>query len=153
MAVYIGIDPGASGGIGVIIETAYNGTDVSVTSFALPYSDEIMVDTFTSYPDAKVMVEQVHAMPGNGSTSMFNFGKAFGFILGVLAAYKVPYQMVPPTKWKREFSVTADKKTSIACCKRLFPTVELRRNAHCRTDHDGMAEALLIAEYARRKMK
>ena len=144
--IYIGIDPGASGGIGVI-NTEGN------TAEAIPYSDEAMTDTLSCYPQAKVMVEQVHAMPGNGSTSMINFGKAFGFILGALAAYKIPYQLVPPTKWKREFSVTADKKTSIECCRRLFPTVELRRNAHCRTDHDGMAEALLIAEYARRKMK
>lgn len=144
--IYIGIDPGASGGIGVI-NTEGN------TAEAIPYSDEAMTDTLSCYPQAKVMVEQVHAMPGNGSTFMFNFGKAFGFILGALAAYKIPYQLVPPTKWKREFSVTADKKTSIECCRRLFPTVELRRNAHCRTDHDGMAEALLIAEYARRKMK
>ena len=144
--IYIGIDPGASGGIGVI-NTEGN------TAEAIPYSDEAMTDTLSCYPQAKVMVEQVHAMPGNGSTSMFNFGKAFGFILGALAAYKIPYQLVPPTKWKREFSVTADKKTSIECCRRLFPTVELRRNAHCRTDHDGMAEALLIAEYARMKMK
>ena len=144
--IYIGIDPGASGGIGVI-NTEGN------TAEAIPYSDEAMTDTLSCYPQAKVMVEQVHAMPGNGSTSIFNFGKAFGFILGALAAYKIPYQLVPPTKWKREFSVTADKKTSIECCRRLFPTVELRRNAHCRTDHDGMAEALLIAEYAKRKMK
>lgn len=144
--IYIGIDPGASGGIGLINTT-------EDTAEAVPYSDEALIDTLSFYPAAKVMVEQVHAMPGNGSTSMFNFGKAFGFILGALAAYKIPYQLVPPTKWKREFSVTADKKTSISCCKRLFPEVELRRNAHCRTDHDGMAEALLLAEYARRKMK
>ena len=144
--IYIGIDPGATGSIGVIDTT-------EGTAEAIPYSDEILIDTLAFYPAAKVMVEQVHAMPGNGSASMFNFGKAYGFILGALAAYKISYQLVAPTRWKKEFSVTADKKTSIGCCKRLFPEVELRRNMRCRSDHDGMAEAMLIAEYARRHMK
>ena len=84
---------------------------------------------------------------------MFNFGKAYGYILGALDISMVSYELVTPQAWKKEFHLSADKKTSIECCKRLFPTVELRRNMQCRTDHDGMAEALLIAEYARRHMK
>lgn len=97
-------------------------------------------------------VESVSAMPGQGVTSMFNFGKGFGWILGTLEAYDVPYELIRPQKWKKEFSVTSDKNTSIAVCKRMFPHVSLLPTERCRKDNDGMAEALLIAEYARRKM-
>lgn len=144
--IYIGIDPGASGGIGVIDTTTEE-------AIALPYSDENLQQTLISNTNAKVMVERVHAMPGQGVTSMFNFGKAFGYILGMLDVLQISYELVDPIKWKREFSITASKDSSIACCRRLFPTVELRRTSHCRKPHDGMAEALLIAEYARRRMK
>lgn len=91
-------------------------------------------------------------MPGQGVTSMFNFGKGFGWILGTLEAYSVPYELIRPQKWKKEFSVTSDKNTSINVCKRLFPQVSLLPSEKCRKDNDGMAEALLLAEYARRKM-
>ncbi|MBQ8737780.1 MAG: hypothetical protein IJY78_08200 [Bacteroidaceae bacterium] len=97
-------------------------------------------------------VESVSAMPGQGVTSMFNFGKGFGWTLGTLEAYDVPYELIRPQKWKKEFSVTSDKNTSIAVCKRLFPHVSLLPTERCRKDNDGMAEAMLMAEYARRKM-
>ena len=145
--IYIGIDPGASGGIGII--DTHEGT-----AEALPYSEENLYQTLhrCEYP-LKCMVEKVGARPGQGVASMFNFGKAYGYILGALGFSMVPYELVTPQVWKKEFHLTADKKKSIECCKRLFPQVELRRNMKCRTDHDGMAEALLIAEYARRHMK
>ena len=89
-------------------------------------------------------------MPGQGVVSMFNFGMNFGFIQGVLKAYRIPYELVTPQKWKKEFSCTSDKNTSIEVCKRLFPKVNLKATERCKKDHDGMAEALLIAEYGRR---
>ena len=97
-------------------------------------------------------VEKVGAMPGQGVTSMFNFGQGFGFILGVLAALGIGVQLVPPGTWKKEFSLVGkDKAASIEVCRRLFPGVNLRASEQCRKDSDGMAEALLMAEYARRK--
>ena len=74
----------------------------------------------------------------------------FGFIQGVLKAYGIPYELVTPQKWKKEFSCTSDKNTSIEVCKRLFPNVNLKATDRCKKYHDGMAEALLIAEYGRR---
>lgn len=91
-------------------------------------------------------------MPGQGVTSMFKFGENFGFIQGLLMAYSIPYELVTPQKWKKEFQVTGDKNSSISVCKRLFPDVPLRRTDRCKKDHDGMAEALLMAEYARRRL-
>ena len=143
--IYIGIDPGASGGIGVI--------DTNEGANAFPYSDFALQQILSHHSKAKVIVEKVGAMPGQGVTSMFNFGKAYGYILGALEMLQISYELVTPKTWKKEFGLSSDKKQSIDCCKRLFPTVELRRTSHCRKDHDGMAEALLMAEYARRHMK
>jgi len=95
-------------------------------------------------------VEKVGAMPGQGVVSMFNFGKSAGFIEGVLSAYHISYILVPPQRWKKEFDLHSDKQQSIDVCKRLFPDVNLLPTPRCKKPSDGMAEALLIAEYARR---
>jgi crossover junction endodeoxyribonuclease RuvC len=83
---------------------------------------------------------------------MFNFGRSYGFILGVLAALNIPYQVVPPREWKKEFGLNSDKAKSIEVCHRLFPNVDLKRTERCKTDSDGKAESVLIAEWCRRKM-
>ena len=98
----------------------------------------------------RCVLEKVNAMPGQGVVSMFNFGQNYGFIQGVLKAHEIPYELVTPQKWKKEFSCTSDKNTSIEVCKRLFPNVSLKATDRCKKDHDGIAEALLIAEYGRR---
>ena len=97
-------------------------------------------------------LEHVGARPGQGVTSMFSFGENFGFIQGLLTAYSIPFELVRPQKWKKEFSITADKNSSIAVCKRLFPDVSLLPTARCTKDNDGIAEALLMAEYAKRRL-
>lgn len=96
-------------------------------------------------------MEHVGVMPKNGSVSMFHFGECFGWLQGMLEAYEIPYELVRPQKWKKEFSVTADKNTSIEVCKRLFPGAKLIPPG-CRKEHDGMAEALLMALYAKRRL-
>lgn len=149
---YIGIDPGKSGALAYI-----EVNDAQITGTVMPFSESgyrfILRNLVETYRGNIVCaVESVSAMPGQGVTSMFNFGKGFGWTLGILEAYDVPYELIRPQKWKKEFSVTSDKNTSIAVCKRLFPHVSLLPTERCRKDNDGMAEALLIAEYARRRM-
>lgn len=150
--IYIGIDPGKNGGIACIGNGKYSGE-------AFPYSDDILINNlgfiYTQgwQDDVICCLEHVHAMPKQGVTSTFNFGLNFGFIQGVLKAYLIPYELVTPQKWKKEFSVTADKNTSIQVAKRLFPDTNLKATERSRKDHDGMAEALLLAEYGRRKLK
>ena len=101
--------------------------------------------------DSRVVscVEKVGAMPGQGVVSMFNFGHNLGLIEGLLQANKIPYQLVPPQTWKKEFSLTGDKQKSIEVCKKLFPDISLLATPRSRKESDGMAEALLMAEYAR----
>ncbi len=140
---YIGIDPGKAGALSVIYE------DRIVT---VPFDEKAYIDALflVDERDAVCCLEHVSAMPGNGSVSMFSFGANFGWIQGVLSAYRIPFELVRPAKWKKEFSVTSDKNSSIQVCKRLFPDVSLKRTEKCRTDDDNIAESILMAEYARR---
>ena len=91
-------------------------------------------------------------MPGQGVNSMFNFGMNYGFIRGLLEANEIPYQVVRPQDWKKEFGVTKDKNTSIEVCKRLFPQVSLLATERSRKENDGLAEAILMACYAKRRL-
>lgn len=145
--MYLGIDPGKNGGIAYINHL----NDVIVT----PYSDIDLITLCKAMNSSPVVqyvccLEQVHAFPGQSAQSQFNFGESFGFIRGVLESFNIPYQQVSPMRWKKEFGLTSDKQLSIDVCKRLFPSVSLRATERCKKDHDGMAEALLMAEYAKR---
>ena len=147
--VYIGIDPGKNGGFAVI-DTAINKV------VAEPWGSEVFVDRMKYISDTEIQIrcclEKVGAMPGQGVTSMFSFGAGYGFIQGVLTSFGIPYQLIPPQTWKKEFSLNSNKQTSIEVCQRLFPNVILYRTERCKKPHDGMAEALLMAEFARRKL-
>lgn len=143
--IYIGIDPGKSGALAVISD------DGSVS--VVPFDTETYKATLRYAPGpTRAVLEHVTAMPGQGVTSMFNFGQNFGYIRGLLEANGIPYELVRPQKWKKEFSITGDKNSSIEVCKRLFPGVSLKRTEKCRKDDNNIAEALLMAEYARRRL-
>ena len=143
--IYIGIDPGKSGAFAAIDKDGQ-------CAVAIPWDAQefIKFAKASKHTTMTACVEKVGAMPGQGVTSMFNFGKSAGFIEGVLQAYSIPYQLVPPQTWKREFSLGHSKEDSITVCKRLFPGVNLLPTDRCKKESGGMAEALLMAEYARR---
>ena len=145
--IYIGIDPGQKGGIALISES---------NQVTYPYSDETLIKVLRQASEEceniSTCLEKVGAMPGQGVTSMFTFGKSAGFIEGVLQTLDIPYQLVPPQTWKKEFTLNKSKEKSVEVCKRLFPKVNLLATPRCKKDHDGMAEALLMAEYAKRKL-
>lgn len=156
--IYIGVDPGKKGGYAIIHKDLSGKQHVEV----FPWDDDGFVremvtwnGDFAAHEGGGMVacVEKVGAMPGQGVTSMFNFGKNAGFIEGVLTGLGVPYQLVPPNVWKKSFSLIGkDKQASIETCKRLFPGISLLPGDKCRKDSDGMAEALLMAEYARRNL-
>lgn len=98
------------------------------------------------------VVEKVGSMPGQGVASTFKFGKGYGSILGILAALDVPTELVTPQRWKGKVlaGTPKDKNAAIAYCRRVFPTVDLVL-PNCRKPHDGMADALCLAEMGRRE--
>jgi len=141
---FIGIDPGKSGAIAVI--SSILGT------FSIPFDETEYMETIRialDEGDVFAVVEHVGAMPKQGVSSTFAFGQNFGWILGVLSSFRVPYELVRPQKWKKHFSCTSDKNTSIEVARRLFPNVNLKRTPKCSKLDDGMAEALLMASYAK----
>lgn len=153
--IYLGCDPGKNGGIAAINEK-------NEVIFVVPMSNENLVnyikktknDIIETNDAVIACVEKVGAMPGQGVTSMFNFGKNAGFIEGVLESFQIPYQLVPPQTWKKSFSLLhKDKNESIRACKQLFPTANLLKTERCRKESDGLAESLLLALYAKRKLK
>lgn len=145
--IYIGIDPGKDGAMAVVSESG-----ASVAAFDAAEYVRTLEFIHNAGLESICCLERVGAMPGQGVTSMFRFGENFGLIQGLLIACHIPYELVTPQKWKKEFQITGGKNSSIAVCRRLFPEAGLRRSERCRKDHDGMAEALLMAEYARRRM-
>lgn len=150
--IWLGIDPGKEGCLAAVVDVDARTVPLTI----VPFSEEAYVSTLRELaPEdhtVKCVLEHVWAMPRQGVTSMFNFGENFGFIRGLLAAFRIPYELVRPQKWKRVFGCTSDKHTSITMARNLFPGVDLRRTPKCTKPHDGVAEALLMAEYARRTM-
>lgn len=146
--VNIGIDPGKNGGLAWIKDSGKAEAErLNIETFA----SRLRVITGNGSIPAKCYVEKVHSMPKQGVASTFSFGTNYGIIIGHLMALGVNYELVQPSVWKKAMGVTADKRTSIRRCKEMFPDVDLRATARCKKDHDGMAEALLIAEYGRRE--
>lgn len=148
MRVFIGIDPGQDGGYAILYENGGMTYGVMDRDDFIHEMRVVRNENFGYEPFA--IVEQVSSMPKQGVASTFKLGKNAGHIEGVLEAFCIPYQLVVPRKWKAEFGLNSDKAKSCEVCKRLFPNVDLKRTERCRKDHDGMAEALLMAEYARR---
>lgn len=151
---YLGIDPGAKGSLAVIqpdgkiVFFPWDETDMYFNALHMWCE----VGEHINLGRSKMAVEQVGAMPGQGVTSMFNFGKVYGEVLGVLRALGASYELVRPQRWMKDFGITSDKATHIAAAKRLFPGINLRRTSRCTKDDDGFADALLLAEWARRHM-
>ena len=138
------IDPGKNGSLAIL-----QGEEVQTFRYDRDTYRCVLSDLRGE--KALCCLEHVSAMPGQGVTSMFHFGEGFGWLQGMLEAYEIPYELVRPQKWKKEFGISG-KNESIDVCRRLFPDVSLRRTERCRKEHDGMAEALLMAEYARRRL-
>ena len=96
-----------------------------------------------------VFLEQVSAMPGQGVSSVFAFGKAYGVILGAIAAHSIPLTLVAPIVWKRALAVPKAKDGARARASQLLPDA-----AHQwpRVHHHSRAEAALLALYGARKL-
>lgn len=147
--VWMGIDPGAEGGIGIIPK------DGNPSAFLMPSTREGLCNLLRPYQnsDVIVVVEKVHSMPHQGVASTFKFGKAYGEVLGICSAFGFHIIDVRPQEWKAKLiprvADKSDKVESIKRSKQLFPQVSLVPPG-CRTDYDGIAEGLLMAEYCRR---
>jgi crossover junction endodeoxyribonuclease RuvC len=150
----IGIDPGLSGGIAVLknnsIQKLYdmpvmpegkkNKRQLNSAQLA-----KLIKDNIDKNEEVVIVVEQVNAMPGQGVTSMFNFGQTFGAIKGISAALELPIFFVRPAKWKKHFElINSSKDASRTKAIEMYPSVsdELSKKKDV-----NKSDAILIARF------
>ena len=93
----------------------------------------------------RVVIEQVSAMPGQGVTSMFNFGQSFGILKGLCSAMQLPVYFVRPTKWKKYFSlIKSEKDASRTRAIEIFPYFSSQL---ARKKDSNKADAILLASF------
>ena len=95
--------------------------------------------------DIKVVIEQVSAMPGQGVTSMFNFGQSYGILKGICSAMQLPMYFVRPAKWKKYFNlINSEKDASRTRAIEIFPYFSGQLS---RKKDSNKADAILIASF------
>ena len=152
----IGIDPGISGSIcffqdGKIVEVVEmptmtegkkNKKQVNGSQIVNEISEKIKE---LDKREIKVVIEQVSAMPGQGVTSMFNFGQSFGILKGICSSMQLPMYFVRPTKWKKYFNlINSEKDASRTRAIEIFPYFSSQLS---RKKDSNKADAILIASF------
>jgi len=152
--IIIGIDPGISGAISIMenkkvvevfdmptmIDGKKNKRQVNGSQIT-----NIIKERLNSDNEIIVVVEQVNAMPGQGVTSMFNFGQSFGVIKGICSALSLPIYFVRPTKWKKYFNlIKTNKDASRTKVIQIYPEISGKIS---RKKDSNRADAILIARY------
>ena len=130
----IGIDPGISGSIcfledGIIKDvlemptmTEGKKNKKQVNGSQIYNEISFRIKTYEKKKNIKVVIEQVSAMPGQGVTSMFNFGQSFGILKGICSAMQLPIYFVRPAKWKKYFNlINSEKDASRTRAIEIFP--------------------------------
>lgn len=160
---FLGIDPGQTGGMAVLDEEG------AVIAFDIMRDIHFLAQFIKEHFDAEgscqVVLEkaQVMAKQGQGmqgTVSMFNYGVQFGEMMGALHMMKIPFELIPPQTWTKimhrgaTLSLPAKEKSKVVV-KRLFPGEDFRNPdaLKARVMHDGIMDAILIAEFARRRWK
>jgi len=147
----IGIDPGINGAISVFrdgkLESVVDMPTVEIAS-GKTIKRHISAATLRNileldmYQFSHVVIEKVGAMPGQGVTSMFNFGRSAGIIEGVVAGLKMSSTYVTPATWTKAVGRAAGKDASRMRAMELFPS---KADLFKRAKDDGRADAALIA--------
>lgn len=137
----IGIDPGQSGGIAVII-------DAGVAAWKMRDTErdvyDLLLEASQRYPDRVAVLEKVGPMPKQGVSSTWKFAQGYGFLRGCLIALGIPFETVPPGVWQRRMGCLSrgNKNVTKAKAQELFPSIKVTH---------ALADALLIAEDRRRR--
>lgn len=137
----MGIDPGVTGGVAFLWPDKLIATDIPVVAGEVNVDD--LVNTIRLMNPRLAVIERASSMPGQGVSSTFKFGAAYGALRAAVAALGIPSHLVSAAKWKRSYGLSADKEKSRALAIRMWPGgVQFNR----KKDH-GRAEAALIAQY------
>ena len=127
-----GIDPGIAGAIAILDEKIVDVIDLPTMSDGKKNKKQLnsaqlsqyISDNIIDINKTVVVVEQVNAMPGQGVTSMFNFGQTFGAIKGISATLKIPIFFARPSKWKKHFElINSSKDASRTKAIEMYPSI------------------------------
>ena len=151
----IGIDPGLSGAIAVLENNkVLNIFDIPVMTEGKKnkrqLNSALLVNLLKENinkeeEEVAVVVEQVNAMPGQGVTSMFNFGQTFGALKGICAALELPIFFVRPSKWKKHFElINSSKDASRTKAIEMYPKLS---NQLSKKKDVNKSDAILIARF------
>ena len=150
----IGIDPGLSGALAILDNSnVIDVIDLPVMAegkknkrqLNSAHLSQYMVKNIVNIEDTVVVVEQVNAMPGQGVTSMFNFGQTFGAIKGIAATLKIPIFFVRPSKWKKHFElIKTSKDASRTKAIEMYPSLADQLS---KKKDVNKSDAILIARF------
>ena len=152
----IGIDPGISGSIcffenGKILEVVEMPTmtdgkkNKRQVNGAQIYNEILKRINKNDKQNVRVIIEHVSAMPGQGVTSMFNFGQSFGILKGICSAMQLPMYFVRPAKWKKYFNlINSEKDASRTRAIEIFPYFSSQLS---KKKDSNKADAILIASF------
>jgi crossover junction endodeoxyribonuclease RuvC len=152
----IGIDPGITGAIcffedGKITDViempnmAEGKKNKKQVNGAQIYHEIFLRIKYLEKKEIKVVIEQVSAMPGQGVTSMFNFGQSFGILKGICSAMQLPMYFVRPAKWKKYFNlINSEKDASRTKAIEIFPYFSSQLS---KKKDSNKADAILIASF------
>ena len=156
MMLIIGIDPGITGAI-CFFEDRKIIDLIEMPNMAVGKKNKRQVNGAQVYneiferiknynkKDIKVVIEQVSAMPGQGVTSMFNFGQSFGVLKGICSAMQLPMYFVRPAKWKKHYNLINSKKdASRTKVIEIFPYISTQLS---KKKDSNKADAILIASF------
>ena len=150
----IGIDPGLSGGIAILENNKVKELfDMPVMSDGKKNKRQLnsallaqlVKENIKDIENTIMVVEQVNAMPGQGVTSMFNFGQTFGAIKGICAALNLPIFFVRPAKWKKHFElINSSKDASRTKVIEMYPSIAEKLS---KKKDVNKSDAILIARF------
>ena len=150
----IGIDPGLSGAIAVLENNkVLNIFDIPVMSEGKKNKRQLnsallvnlLKENIDKGEEVVVIIEQVNAMPGQGVTSMFNFGQTFGALKGICAALELPIFFVRPSKWKKHFElINSSKDASRTKAIEMYPKLSTQL---AKKKDVNKSDAILIARF------
>jgi crossover junction endodeoxyribonuclease RuvC len=152
--IIIGIDPGLSGGIAVLDNNkVLELFDMPVMADGKKNKKQLnsallaklIKEKTSNSSESAVIVEQVNAMPGQGVTSMFNFGQTFGAIKGICATLELPIFFVRPSKWKKHFElINSSKDASRTKAIEMYPHLAEKLS---KKKDVNKSDAILIARF------
>jgi len=164
----IGIDPGKSGFLCVLPMEARQAARFEPMPMIVPtggkgkkrYNIAALIRILREWRDTYdidlVAVERQQVHPGQGSVSCFSIGEGFGYLVGVVSTLAMRLECPHPRTWQkvmhRDCPGKDPKARTIEVCGRLFPDIDLRASERCRVLNDNKADALLIADWARRQV-